>query len=157
MKTDPGTYALVFRSAATRNIKIGRLGTLSLQPGYYIYVGSAFGPGGLRARTGRHQRKASPKRWHIDYLKPRADLIEIWYTHDPIRREHEWAQALFGLSSLSVPLPGFGSSDCKCLTHLLYSRSKPDLRSSLGTPQSGVTAPVAIEFVGCGHKEENNT
>ncbi|MGE5646166.1 MAG: DUF123 domain-containing protein [Acidobacteriota bacterium] len=26
---------------------------MPLQPGFYVYVGSAFGPGGLRARIGR--------------------------------------------------------------------------------------------------------
>jgi Uri superfamily endonuclease len=128
VKSDPGTYTLVFRSTATRNIRIGRLGTLPLRPGYYIYLGSAFGPGGTRARTARHLKKSTAKRWHIDYLKPRVELIEIWYTHDPVRREHDWANALIAQPLFSAPLPGFGSSDCKCLTHLLYSRSKPDIR-----------------------------
>jgi Uri superfamily endonuclease len=107
-------------------IKIGRLGILKLQTGYYIYLGSAFGPGGLLARTRRHREKTGPKHWHIDYLKPWIDLRETWYTHDPTRREHQWATALLAETKASVPLPGFGSSDCRCETHLVHFSSKPD-------------------------------
>ena len=47
MTAQPGTYALVLASQKTGPVRIGRLGTLELQPGVYIYVGSAFGPGGF--------------------------------------------------------------------------------------------------------------
>ena len=53
----PGTYALILRASTAQTIQIGRLGDLVMQPGYYIYVGSAFGPGGLAARVGRHLRQ----------------------------------------------------------------------------------------------------
>jgi len=48
---------------------------LDLLPGYYIYIGSAFGPGGVRARMLRHLRADKPKHWHIDYLR------EFCYSH----------------------------------------------------------------------------
>ena len=146
MNPDPGTYALILRLNRSRRIRIGCLGILELQPGYYIYVGSAFGPGGLRARTGRHRKKRGPRHWHIDYLKPWVDLTEIWFTHDPVKREHQWAEALLAEADSFTPLPGFGSSDCKCPTHLVYSPSKPDPDSCLGALQSGVTAPVGKEI-----------
>ncbi len=46
----PGTYALVLACQKTGRVRIGRLGVLALQPGFYVYVGSAFGSGGLAAR-----------------------------------------------------------------------------------------------------------
>ena len=52
----PGTYALVFRAKRKRRLIIGKLGTLNLQPGCYVYVGSAFGPDGLKARIGHHRK-----------------------------------------------------------------------------------------------------
>ena len=52
----PGTYALVLSCSADFDIQIGRLGTMRLQPGYYVYLGSALGPGGLRARIAHHQK-----------------------------------------------------------------------------------------------------
>jgi Uri superfamily endonuclease len=38
-----GIYALVFACKKARTVTIGKLGTLDLHPGYYIYIGSAFG------------------------------------------------------------------------------------------------------------------
>src|ERR1017187_2023294 len=47
----PGTYVLVLRCSSNRTIRVGCLGSIRLRPGYYLYVGSGFGPGGLRARN----------------------------------------------------------------------------------------------------------
>ena len=46
----PGTYILLLHAALERDVTIGAAGILSLRQGYYAYVGSAFGPGGLYAR-----------------------------------------------------------------------------------------------------------
>ncbi len=37
----PGTDALLLACATEQSVVVGRLGTLSVRPGYYIYVGSA--------------------------------------------------------------------------------------------------------------------
>jgi Domain of unknown function DUF123 len=66
----PGTYALVLRCSTTRTVRIGRIGTIRLMPGWYVYIGSAFGPGGLRARIGHHTARAARPHWHIDHLRP---------------------------------------------------------------------------------------
>ena len=52
-----GTYALVLRSDVSAATEIGRWGRLTIRPGYYVYVGSALGPGGVRARVSRHCRE----------------------------------------------------------------------------------------------------
>jgi Uri superfamily endonuclease len=49
-----GTYVLIAFEAHMKRLKIGRLGACDIVPGYYAYVGSAFGSGGLRARIGHH-------------------------------------------------------------------------------------------------------
>ncbi len=129
MKNHPGTYAIVLKPNATRSIKVGKLGMLRVQKGYYIYVGSAFGPGGLEARIAHHQRTSHRSRWHIDYLRPAAEIREMWYTFDPSPREHQWAETLAAARESTMPFPGFGSSDCACLTHLFYFKSKPNIAS----------------------------
>ena len=121
----PGTYALVLSCKATDNVQIGRLGDLALQPGVYVYVGSAFGPGGLAARIKHHQRIASRPHWHIDYLRAACDLVEVWFTTGKTRREHVWAKTVARLPGAEVPLPGFGSSDCGCDTHLFRFQRQP--------------------------------
>lgn len=120
-----GTYALILRSRGEVRICAGKLGELELQSGFYIYIGSAFGPGGLRARIGHHGRIARRPHWHIDYLRAGADLLEVWYSRDNQRREHLWAKTLGAFPGMAAPWPGFGASDCRCLTHLFFSKSPP--------------------------------
>lgn len=114
----PGTYALILSSLARRSIRVGRLGTLRLRPGFYIYVGSALGPGGLRARIAHHLRRAKRPRWHIDYLRACLKPDQIWYFCDPMRCEHQCAKALEIVAGRSVPLSKFGASDCD--SHLFF-------------------------------------
>ena len=52
MKPEPGSYAVILRNRKQATIDVGRRIQLAIEPGYYLYVGSAFGPGGLRARVG---------------------------------------------------------------------------------------------------------
>jgi len=117
----PGTYALVLACQKTGRVRIGRLGVLALPPGFYVYVGSAFGPGGLRARLGRHLNHAGAPRWHIDTLLPAAQLIGFWATTFPSRLECGWVATLAALPGASYPASGLGSSDCRhgCPAHLL--------------------------------------
>ena len=68
MRNLPGTYALILVSSSDRWIEIGKLGKFLIQPGYYVYAGSAFGPGGLKARIAHHMRISQRPHWHIDYL-----------------------------------------------------------------------------------------
>ncbi|ELK52825.1 hypothetical protein D320_13259, partial [Haloferax sp. BAB-2207] len=52
-----GTYALVF-DAPEATVEVGALGEHRFPAGAYVYVGSAFGTGGLR-RVRRHRRVAA--------------------------------------------------------------------------------------------------
>ena len=121
---EPGTYALVLRSSSTRAIRIGRLGVLALRPGYYVYIGSAFGPGGLRARIAHHARRTPLPHWHIDYLRRHTRIESVGYCCGE-RREHEFAAAIRALPGTAVPMRGFGSSDCGCETHLFWFTFMP--------------------------------
>ena len=125
----PGTYALVLRAKSGRSIRIGRLGTLEIRPGFYLYVGSAFGPGGVQARLRHHLKRSTRPHWHIDYLRPATQLVEVWHSHEEAIREHAWAEAIRGMRSASTPLPGFGSSDCRCPSHLSFHSERPSRQS----------------------------
>jgi len=125
----PGTYALVLRCRSRRRIAVGRAGAMTLRPGWYVYVGSACGPGGLRARVGRHLGRPRRRRWHIDYLRRYARVGAVWWTGR--RCEHEWANAAGALDGASIAMPGFGSSDCGCATHLVHFDAAPELAAAL--------------------------
>jgi len=125
--SSPGTYALVLYCPHNCRLEVGKLGKFKFKPGWYAYVGSAFGRGGLRARCLHHLRPALRPRWHIDYLKAAAPLKAIWYTTDPVPREHQWANLIERRMHAGTPVPRFGSSDCACPSHLFHLPRKPSI------------------------------
>jgi len=132
----PGTYVLVLSSRSTDLIQIGRLGALQLQSGFYVYVGSALGPGGVRARLAHHLKLSPRLHWHIDYLRAHTRVEEICYCLYTRRLEHVWAEHIGLAEGASVPLVGFGSTDCGCESHLFFFEQRPSrerLRQVLGT------------------------
>lgn len=122
---DKGTYALLLRLPQDDWLTIGRLGRFLLPRGFYAYVGSAFGPGGLRSRLRHHLRPVRRPHWHLDYLRQVAQPVEIWGA--PVRREHDWAAEFGEWPETGVPAPRFGASDCQCVSHLFHYRQRPDL------------------------------
>ena len=71
MKSDPGTYALILQCDSKVSAQIGHWGQIEILPGYYLYAGSAFGPGGMRARASRHLRTDKPMQLNCSYQPPR--------------------------------------------------------------------------------------
>lgn len=120
-----GTYVLVMESKEDIDCKVGRYGILNVHPGYYVYVGSAFGPGGIRTRVCRHLKDGKKMHWHIDYLSKIARISEVWYLYDKKCYEHLWARVFSSYPGVYIPLYGFGSSDCRCLSHLFFFKSAP--------------------------------
>lgn len=121
----PGTYILVLHVGREAQMNIGRLGNLNLASGYYLYAGSARGPGGLKARLRHHLRERKQLRWHIDYLRRAARVVEIWTAFSLQKLECLWAQTLLRTPGAEIRISGFGSSDCDCPTHLIYFASLP--------------------------------
>ncbi len=111
-----GTYVVMLESAAPQEIVVGRLGTLCLAAGTWLYVGSAFGPGGLRARVTRHCRAGRRRHWHLDYLDGGHRPRGVWYSRAATRLEHRWARALAADPRCSG-VARFGASDCDCPSH----------------------------------------
>src|SRR5574342_753841 len=125
MKSEPGTYALLLQSHGIAKVQIGRWREIDIAPGYYIYVGSAFGPGGVKARVSRHLQTDKPKHWHIDYLRRFTNPLAVWVSYETERLEHRWAQAFFAMCGMT-PIQGFGCSDCRCYAHLFHTDAVPE-------------------------------
>lgn len=139
MKPEPGTYALILLSDSNARVQISRWGEIELVPGYYLYVGSAFGPGGVRARVSRHCRADKPKHWHIDYLREYVVPVVVWISYESEQLEHKWSQALSDKTEMT-PIPGFGCSDCRCHSHLFHTFNAPDFSSFMRTTGNRVVA-----------------
>lgn len=123
-----GTYVLILRLSRNHRIRVGRLGSFEFRPGFYAYVGSAFGPGGLASRLKHHLRPTVRPHWHMDYLRKVAVLEQVWLSESEARREHGWAAVVQKLPGATPSARGFGSSDCRCKTHLFYLRKEPSMQ-----------------------------
>ena len=94
----------------------------TLAPGQFLYVGSAYGPGGIRARCKRHLAGQKSLHWHIDWLTSVAQ--DLWVLPLPGQLECDLLSHLVSQGTYDTPVPGFGSSDCKtCASHLLRIHS----------------------------------
>jgi len=121
---DKGVYCLILENYEC-TIRVGALGNLTFRAGWYIYVGSALGSGGLK-RLGRHislarLRDRQPK-WHVDYLltTPGFSLCYAIFAVTQERCECRLARELN-----KSTIPKFGCSDCSCTSHLLYRQGEP--------------------------------
>ncbi|MCD6512679.1 MAG: GIY-YIG nuclease family protein [Thermoplasmata archaeon] len=115
-----GSYVLLIKLDRERKIRVGALGEIYFKPGYYAYVGSAMN--GIEARVSRHLRKNKKMRWHVDYLLQYAEVERIYYKQSNEKEECSIA------SLFSLPfIPRFGSSDCKCKSHLFYSEKTEEI------------------------------
>jgi Uri superfamily endonuclease len=126
LDSTPGTYALVLALQASTDLQIGCLGRIQFDSPFYLYFGSAFGPGGLQARIKHHLQPARRAHWHIDYLRPVAEVLSAWYSSDRERLECVWANVALAHRGVSL-VPRFGSSDCRCRSHLLALNGLPNL------------------------------
>jgi Uri superfamily endonuclease len=138
-----GTYVLILQLSQPARLTTGKLGEFDFPAGWYAYVGSAFGPGGLRGRLKHHLAPVTKPHWHIDYLRSAASVREVWYLIGEAICEHQWADTLRSMPGAAIPAPRFGASDCTCETHLIYFAEKPDsgvLRGFMGLSAQGWSA-----------------
>ena len=144
-----GAYWLVLHLESAAALTVGRFGEVCFPAGYYVYTGSARGPGGIRARLGRHLRGSPRPRWHIDALRARAAPIAWGWTTAPDPTppwECRWAQALAAAPAAFIPLPGFGASDCRhhCPAHLVGFPSLATLQTALPRATRGTMEATEV-------------
>lgn len=140
-----GYYFLVIHLPREAYLDVGSLGRFHFAPGYYIYIGSA--QGGLDQRVSRHLRDDKTMRWHIDYLLQKAQVVDTLLFETPDQAAEQalrgkllkalggngadrdlaalpteclLARSVADQHNAAVPAPGFGSSDCRCTTHLYF-------------------------------------
>ena len=151
MKLSSGVYFLYFNLKEGQKLDIGKLGRASFPKGFYVYVGSA--QKNLWQRLERHLRNAkcrgtlsasggcptnktsggarwgwpSPPHWHIDYLLPHAKILSIHVFKASKEWECRLSRRISRLEGARVIMKGFGSSDCRCPSHLYYFPLRPHI------------------------------
>ena len=117
LPAESGAYVLVIALDQPLELDIASLGKHRLAPGRYAYCGNARGPGGLKARIGRHLRRDKAVRWHVDRLTAAGRVVGLHA--EAGGNECDLFAQLTAVLGAWVPVPGFGSSDCRrCPAHL---------------------------------------
>ncbi len=117
LPTDAGGYVLVLLLDRGITVKPGKLGVIELPAGHYLYMGSALS--GMAPRLTRHLRRRKKRHWHIDALTSVVRAHEIWWVATDARLECDWTRVAVADPEATTPVPGFGSSDCRCNSHLI--------------------------------------
>jgi len=120
-RENSGVYLLLIRLDAPFTLPVQRIGRPVLQPGWYVYAGSA--KTNLQQRIARHLRKRKKMHWHIDYLLQQSSSVKAF----PIWTAEDLECTLAGDISKNADsqVKGFGCSDCSCNSHLFYFPGNP--------------------------------
>ena len=133
-----GAYLLYLDVQQSLTLNIGILKRCLFPAGRYVYVGSAFN--GIEQRMARHRRIALQKtgklHWHIDWLLAHPAVRLTSKKALAGSRECEVSRGIAVRRGATVPVPHFGSTDCKagCKAHLY--------RIDAGTLRSDPTVPL---------------
>jgi Uri superfamily endonuclease len=127
-----GIYILEISVGRNISVKVGKLGSVNFDKGLYAYVGSA--QNNLEKRVERHLSKQKKNFWHIDYLlaNESVNIIGVFFKTAEKSEECEFAAEL---AKSSLPVTGFGSSDCECASHLYRLPSVQFLRQYMTEKQ----------------------
>lgn len=111
-----GAYLLCLEVPCKLVLEAGSLGKIRLAPGRYVYVGGA--RRNVAARVARHCRlacrKSGKRHWHIDYVLAHAavrlDAVVVYWRAGECALSRRVARR----RGVSVAVPHFGASDCRC-------------------------------------------
>ena len=127
-------------SRAAPRCAVGSLGVVTLERGWYAYVGSALRA--REARVARHLAREKPLRWHADYLFTAFPAERAWLV-DGAAGECELAGALAAVAGAERRPRRFGAGDCRCAGHLVRLPRRPLRRDivaaahAAGAPERG--------------------
>lgn len=108
------TYVLVLQKRTSSPVLLGKE-TVTMERGFYLYVGSA--KRAMRARLARHLTKQKRLFWHVDYVTscPDVTVKAIFFSS---RGE---CATLKEVIALGIPFGRrLGASDCTCPSHFIY-------------------------------------
>ena len=117
-----GSYLLYLDLRQCVTLKTGRFRRFLFPAGRYVYVGSALR--GMDQRIARHRRLAEGKsgklHWHIDFLLTHPDVRLAGERRFPGSMECDVSLGIASRKGTTIPVPGFGSTDCRagCKAHL---------------------------------------
>lgn len=130
-----GSYVLLINLPEAQTITTGKA-DVHFPRGDYAYVGSALS--GIKSRLSRHLKRNKKLHWHIDYLLQKASVTDIIIGETEDRVECAIAQLL---SAQFDSIPGFGSTDCHCHSHLFFTTEGRQMKTTIEAAFKSLTIP----------------
>lgn len=131
-----GTYILFISVSKEIIIQVGALNRIKFSKGMYTYIGSGLGKKGsssLINRVQRHLKSSKEKKfhWHIDYFlaNESVKITRLYLLPSPSKYECTLAREFHQIAVDYIR--DFGSSDCKCRSHLFYFKTFENVLKSL--------------------------
>jgi Uri superfamily endonuclease len=120
-----GIYVLIISVDKDTAASIGAFPEIKFDKGLYAYVGSA--QTNLEKRVARHLSRTKRRFWHIDYLlgMDSVSVLKVLQKKGPRSEECKFAKKL---GKIGHAIIGFGSSDCRCESHLFKLKDYEFLR-----------------------------
>jgi Uri superfamily endonuclease len=135
----PRLYIVLTRVPRRSTLQAGSLGPVTLERGWYAYVGSA--ARAREARVARHLAREKRLRWHADHLFSAFPAGRAWLV-DGATGECALAGALAALPGAERRPRRFGAGDCRCPGHLVRFARRP-LRRDLAAAAHAAGAPAS--------------
>ena len=135
-----GAYILVLHVHKRISIQVGHLGRFTFPPGYYSYTGSALS--GIEARLRRHQSQEKRLHWHIDYFLQDSKIVDVKKFLTTVKLECRINALLLSSKEARIVARGFGSSDCRCRSHLIYWGKKKPPASVFVKIEQSLESPI---------------
>jgi len=138
----PRLYIVMTYVPRRSSLRVGSLGVVTLERGWYAYVGAS--ARARRARVARHLALEKPLRWHADYLFTAFPARRAWLV-DGATSECALAEALAEPPGATRHPLRFGAGDCRCAGHLVWFGCRP-LRRDLAVAArvAGASSPAAV-------------
>jgi len=122
-----GVYCLLISCRKPQSIRIGKLGVINFRKGFYLYVGSALN--GIEGRVSRHLRSKKRKFWHIDYFLSNK-YVNVDYVYCIETEKKIECDIAKKVRTTAKPVMRFGSSDCRCGSHLFFVYNREQKRNN---------------------------
>ena len=137
-----GIYVVLAELNHEQDVQVGKKKNFAFREGFYGYVGSALV--NLEKRIARHIKPDKKLHWHIDYLLQTARVRAVIYAETAEKKECALARELIQ----KLPsIKGFGASDCKCPSHLFFSRDSAEFQGVIVDSFKAIKlTPVQIDF-----------
>ncbi|MCF8029545.1 MAG: GIY-YIG nuclease family protein [Desulfohalobiaceae bacterium] len=154
LEKDQGVYALRIRLRRPVLLAAGALPSCRLSGGTYWYIGSA--QRNLGRRLSRHLRNNKRLHWHIDYLLARAET-EVVALYTKLADKCKECETAWVLSLCGTPVPYFGSSDCRCRSHLFCTKGRRNHEAATRLRDLGFRQISPQGFLHAGREFNRNT